>query len=108
MRNPFRIRASQRATTDEEFVRLFGAGAIELLQSVRDPWGSVVFLRSAPGGGKTTFLRLLTPRPLGLANSLASGSATVKATQEALRDVGAIGTYGPELLGTMAVMPMSA
>jgi hypothetical protein len=101
VRNPFRIRASQRATTDEEFVRLFGAGAIDLLQTVRDPWGSVVFLRSAAGGGKTTFLRLLTPRPLGLANSLASGSATVKATQEALREVGAIGSLGPELLGTM-------
>lgn len=101
MRNPFRIRASQRATTDDEFVRLFGAGAIDLLQNVRDPWGSVTFLRSAPGGGKTTFLRLLTPRPLALANSLASGSSAVKATQEALRDVGAIGAHGPELLGTM-------
>ena len=101
MRNPFRIRASQRATADEEFVRLFGAGAIDLLESVRDPWGSVVFLRSAPGGGKTTFLRLLTPRPLGLVNSLAGGSTTVKATQEALREVGAISVDGPELLGTM-------
>lgn len=101
MRNPFRISASQRATTDEEFVRLFGAGAIDLLQNVSDPWASVVFLRSAPGGGKTTFLRLLTPRPLGLVNSLASGSATVKATQEALREVGAVGSLGPLLLGTM-------
>lgn len=101
MRNPFRIRASQRATTDEEFVRLFGAGAIDLLQSVSDPWSSVTFLRSAPGGGKTTFLRLFTPRPLNLVNSLASNSAAVKATQEALRDVGAIGAHGPEILGTM-------
>ena len=101
MRNPFRIRASQRATTDEEFVRLFGAGAIDLLQTVGDPWGSVNFLRSAPGGGKTTFLRLLTPRPLALANSLASGSAAVKATQDALREVGALSVGGPELLGTM-------
>lgn len=101
MRNPFRIRASQRATTDEEFVRLFGAGAFDLIQNVGDPWGSLVFLRSAPGGGKTTLLRLLTPRPLRLADSLASGSTNVKATQEALREVGAISTHGPELLGTM-------
>ena len=43
----------------------------------------------------------MTPRPLGLVNSLASGSAAVKATQEALRAVGAIGADGPELLGTM-------
>jgi hypothetical protein len=101
VRNPFRIRASQRATTDEEFVRLFGAGALDLLQNVGDPWGSVVFLRSAPGGGKTTFLRLLTPRPLRLADALASGSSSVKTTQEALREVEAIGVHGPELLGTM-------
>ncbi len=101
MRNPFRISASQRATSDEEFVRLFGAGAIDLIHTIGDPWGSVSFLRSAPGGGKTTFLRLMTPRPLGLANSLASGSSAVKATQEALRAVGAIGADGPELLGTM-------
>lgn len=101
MRNPFRIRASQRAVTDEEFVRLFGAGALDLMQNVGDPWGSLVFLRSAPGGGKTTFLRLLTPRPLRLADSLANGSLSVKTTQEALREVGAIGTHGPELLGVM-------
>tara|TARA_A100001391_G_scaffold188617_1_gene159323 strand:- start:19624 stop:21522 length:1899 start_codon:yes stop_codon:yes gene_type:complete len=101
VRNPFRISASQRATSDEEFVRLFGAGAIDLIHTIGDPWGSVSFLRSAPGGGKTTFLRLMTPRPLGLANSLASGSSAVKATQEALRAVGAIGADGPELLGTM-------
>lgn len=101
MRNPFRIRASQRAVSDDEFVRLFGAGALDLMQSMEDPWGSLVFLRSAPGGGKTTFLRLLTPRPLRLADNLASGNANVKATQEALREVGAIGPNGPELLGTM-------
>jgi hypothetical protein len=101
VRNPFRIRASQRAVSDDEFVRLFGAGALDLMQSMEDPWGSLVFLRSAPGGGKTTFLRLLTPRPLRLADNLASGNANVKSTQEALREVGAIGPNGPELLGTM-------
>ena len=101
MRNPFRIRVSHRGTTDEEFVRLFSASALDLLQNVDSPWGSVVFLRSAPGGGKTSFLRLFTPRPLALADSLASNSATVKATQEALRGVEAIGPKGPEILGTM-------
>jgi hypothetical protein len=101
VRNPFRIRVSQRSVADEEFVRLFGAGALDLMQNIGDPWSSLVFLRSAPGGGKTTFLRLLTPRPLRLADALASGSANVKATQEALRQVQAIGTHGPELLGTM-------
>lgn len=102
MRNPFRIRASQRSVSDEEFVKLFGAGALELLESVTDPWNGLVFLRSAPGGGKTTFLRLLTPRPLQLTSRLVD-SPQVKDTHDALRGVGAIGDAGPELLGAMVV-----
>lgn len=103
MRNPFRIRASQRSTGDDEFVRLFGAGALDLIQSVEDPWGGLIFLRSAPGGGKTTFLRILTPRPLKLADVLADANPGVKATRDVLRDVGALDANGPQLLGAMVV-----
>lgn len=101
MRNPFRIRASQRSVNDEEFVKLFGAGALQLLDSVSDPWSGVVFLRSAAGGGKTTFLRLLTPRPLDLTSRLFDSNPQVKATYDALRQVGAINEDGSRLLGTM-------
>lgn len=103
MRNPFRIRASQRSTSDDEFVRLFGAGALDVMQSFDDPWGGLVFLRSAPGGGKTTFLRILTPRPLKLTHAIAETNPQVKATRDALRDVGALGVNGPQLLGAMVV-----
>ena len=64
MRNPFRIHASQRSVNDQEFVKLFGSGAFEVMRDISSPWDGLVFLRSAPGGGKTTLLRLLTPRPL--------------------------------------------
>ncbi len=57
MRNPFRIRTSQRSTNDDEFVKLFGSGVLELVDTIKNPWDGLVFLRSAPGGGKTTFLR---------------------------------------------------
>jgi hypothetical protein len=103
VRNPFRIRASQRSTSDDEFVRLFGAGALDVMQSFDDPWGGLVFLRSAPGGGKTTFLRILTPRPLKLTHAIAETNPQVKATRDALRDVGALGVNGPQLLGAMVV-----
>ncbi|MEO8723417.1 MAG: hypothetical protein ABI395_07825 [Sphingobium sp.] len=103
MRNPFRIRASQRSVSDEEFVQLFGAGALDLMEKVADPWGGLVFLRSAPGGGKTSFLRLLTPRPLRLTDQLADTDQQVKETRDALRDVGALVSSGPDLLGTMVV-----
>ena len=100
MRNPFRIRASQRSVNDEQFVKLFGAGVIELLEGVGDPWNGLVFLRSAPGGGKTTFLRLFTPRPLRLATKL-QDDLQVKTTHRALRRVGAIDETGTGLLGAM-------
>ena len=102
MRNPFRIRASQRSVNDEEFVKLFGSGALELVQNMDNPWNGLVFLRSAPGGGKTTFLRLLTPRPLQLTSSLID-HPQVKSTHDGLMSAGAIGEQGPEILGTMVV-----
>ncbi|MFD9900120.1 hypothetical protein [Mesorhizobium sp. NPDC059025] len=95
------MRASQRSTSDDEFVRLFGVGALEVMKSFEDPWSGVVFLRSAPGGGKTTFLRILTPRPLKLTENLADQHPQVKATRDALKEAGAIGSDGPQLLGAM-------
>lgn len=98
MRNPFRLRAAQRAVSDEEFVRLFGSGALDLLNDVGDPWRGVVFLRSAPGGGKTSVLRLLTPRPLRIAAALRDDE-WCRPTYDALREHGAIGDDGPGVLG---------
>ena len=101
MRNPFRLRASQRAVNDEQFVRLFGAGALDLIDDITDPFGGLVVLRSAPGGGKTSFLRLMTPRPLRLAANLQDDPYS-RPTYDALRGKGAIGENGPSLLGVMA------
>lgn len=100
MRNPFRIRVSQRAVNDEQFVRMFAAGALDLIRDADEPWTGLVFLSSAPGGGKSTFLRLLTPRPLTVASRLGEDPNT-KPTYDALRKVGAIGADGPELLGVI-------
>ena len=100
MRNPFHLRASQRSVNDEQFVKLFGAGALELVEGIDDPWNGLVFLRSAPGGGKTTFLRLLTPRPLQLASRL-SDDQQVKLTYDALANVGALREHGPDILGAL-------
>lgn len=102
MRNPFRLRASQRSVNDEEFVKLFGSGALEFVQDMENPWGGLVFLRSAPGGGKTTFLRLLTPRPLQLTCALTE-DLNVKSTHDRLESTGAVGSDSPEILGTMVV-----
>ena len=79
---------------------MFGAGALELVDGIGEPWNGVVFLRSAPGGGKTTILRLLTPRPLQLAARL-SDDQQVKLTYDALLDVGALTEIGPDILGAL-------
>ena len=102
MRNPFRIRASQRSVNDEEFVKLFGSGAFELMREIENPWDGLVFLRSAPGGGKTTLLRLLTPRPLELTRRLIE-NPQVKSTHDGLLKNGAVSAGGSEILGTMVV-----
>ena len=102
MRNPFRIRASQRSVNDEEFVKLFGSGAFEVMRDIESPWDGLVFLRSAPGGGKTTLLRLLTPRPLELTRRLID-NPQVKSTHDGLLKNGAVSASGSEILGTMVV-----
>ena len=102
MRNPFRIRASQRSVNDEEFVKLFGSGAFEVMREIESPWDGLVFLRSAPGGGKTTLLRLLTPRPLDLTRRLIE-NPQVKSTHEGLLKNGAVSASGSSILGTMVV-----
>ena len=103
MRNPFRIRASQKTVNDEQFVRLFGAGAIDMIDEIADPFGGLVILRSAPGGGKTSFLRLLTPNPLRLAIKF-NQDPYAKQTYDSLRERGAIGDEGPAILGVMATI----
>ena len=101
MRNPFRIRAAQRLVSDEQFVKLFGAGVFDLLSDLDDPWENLVFLRSAPGGGKTSFLRLLTPRPLKIAASMLQNDEHFRPTYDALRKSDALDEGEPKLLGVM-------
>lgn len=100
MRNPFRLRASKRAVRDEQFVRLFAAGALDLLNDLDAPWSGVLFLRSAPGGGKTTLLRLLTPGPLKKIFRL-QDDTDVRPTRDALLKAGAITADGLAILGVM-------
>jgi len=88
-RNPFRVRASARAVTDDQFIKTFAASAVEILRDPTNPWGGLVFVRSAPGGGKTTLLRLLTPGPLRRAISYGDDQR-YRATRDALQDAGVV------------------
>jgi hypothetical protein len=88
-RNPFRVRASARAVPDDQFIKTFAASAVEILRDPTNPWAGLVFVRSAPGGGKTTLLRLLTPGALKRAISYGDDQR-YRATRDALQDAGVV------------------
>lgn len=62
-RNAFAIRTSETSSPDEVFSRYFASEVLSILP--QDLFAtSALVLRSAPGGGKTSLLRIFTPGPL--------------------------------------------
>lgn len=61
--NPFLERRSERTTTDQEFALVFSPKILEKISDSVFSAGVHIF-RSAPGGGKTTILRVFTPSVL--------------------------------------------
>jgi hypothetical protein len=62
-RNPFKMRAAEKIESDSTFLRLYSPGVLEILlerHKADELWGHVGFIRSSPGGGKTSLLRLFT------------------------------------------------
>lgn len=60
--NPFESRASEYQRDINDFVSTFGPGAIDLLPTA--VWDRLVVLRSSPGAGKTSLMRLFTTETL--------------------------------------------
>ncbi len=97
MRNPFRLRASEQATSDEDFLALFGPKVLDILP--RDEvWDRLLILASAPGAGKTTLLRLFTPGVLRALHATRQGKEN-RDLVEALESLDALGSQGPNVLG---------
>lgn len=63
-KNPFVTRASEYIDLEEKFIQLFSADILQLFTKDHDLWTTVNIIRSSPGGGKTTLLKLFTPRVL--------------------------------------------
>lgn len=100
-RNPFRIRSFQRTTGDDQFVKLFAPSALDVLDGDTDIWQTLQYLRSAPGGGKTSLLRLMTPGPLRKVAQLASREQSFKDIGTKLNGIGALKDGAPAVLGVM-------
>lgn len=61
------MRASERIESDVSFLRLYSPIVLEALiekHTKGDLWNQVLFIRSSPGAGKTSLLRLFEPNSL--------------------------------------------
>ncbi|WP_163399418.1 hypothetical protein [Flavobacterium fluviatile] len=59
--NPFFSRPSETIGADDKFIQLFSPDVLEIFDTNKPLWDIVNIIRSSPGGGKTTLLRLFTP-----------------------------------------------
>ena len=98
-RNPFRLRASEQIESDVTFLRLFAPSFLELLPD-EQLWDRVHILRSAPGGGKTSMMRLFTPPSL-LALHAHRTVDDYKELYQRMRSLGAVSGSGPRLIGVL-------
>jgi len=67
IRNPFLLRASERIESDTGFLRLYSPLALDYFienTNVDEIWNRFLFIRSSPGAGKSSLLRLFEPDSL--------------------------------------------
>jgi hypothetical protein len=75
-RNPFLLRASERIESDASFLRLYSSLVLESLLEKNEKgqlWNNILFIRSSPGAGKTSLLRLFEPNTLLTLHNRKSG-----------------------------------
>lgn len=101
IRNPFLLRASERIESDAGFLRLFSPIVldyfIESLQSGK-LWDSIFFIRSSPGAGKTSLLRLFEPGSL-LTLQNRKSSDEFKELYKKMEKIGAVSRDNIDILG---------
>jgi hypothetical protein len=93
------MQTSEQIESDVDFLRLFSHGALDLL-SKEDLWNRVHIIRSSPGGGKTSLLRLFTPGSL-LTLHAHRGAEDFKELYLKMKELGAITEEGPQVLGVL-------
>lgn len=96
-RNLFRLRMAEQAQTDDQFLALFSSRVVELLREGQI-WDRLVRFESAPGGGKTSLLRLFTPGSLTRVFRMRHHPDNQELVKQ-LQGLGVIDDAGVQLLG---------
>lgn len=96
--NPFRLRASEQATSDD-FLSLVGPLVLDMLPK-DELWDRLVIIESAPGAGKTTILRLFTPTSLRSIGRLGSQRA-YRPLFDRLKGLNVLASHGPTVCGVL-------
>lgn len=66
-RNPFKLRASEKIESESTFLRIYSPVILEDFAEKHKEeklWNDVLFIRSSPGAGKTSLLRIFEPATL--------------------------------------------
>lgn len=98
-RNPFALGRSENIESDSVFLQLFEPVTLDVFPSA-DVFSKIHILRSAPGGGKTSLLRLFTPGVLRALYAYRSSDA-YRDLYARLAAIGAVDEHGPKVLGVM-------
>lgn len=98
-RNPFRLRSSEQIVSDTAFIRFFEPGILDLLPT-NELWTNVHIIRSAPGGGKTSLMRLFTPSSLLTLHAYRT-TDECKDLYQRMCNLGTISDVGPNALGVI-------
>ncbi len=99
VRNPFLLQTAESIDSDSDFLRLFGHRVLDLLPDDALT-GRPLFIRSAPGGGKTSLLKLFTPSVLQNLVVMKANEAT-KDLFSKLKALGAVSDQGVRVLSVM-------
>ncbi|MHC2303383.1 hypothetical protein ACVJBD_007650 [Rhizobium mongolense] len=97
VQNVFAMRNSELSSPDEEFAQNFAADALQVLPEHAFKPGALI-IRSAPGGGKTSLLRMFTPGPLEQTTRNRARSPFDEIYRR-LEEIGAVGRGDPGILG---------
>ena len=99
------MRASEHIESDNTFLGLFAPGALDVLPA-DEIWSRPHRLLSAPGGGKTTLLRLFAPDSLWTLHEF-QARKELEDLHARVTALGALGDSGPTTLGAITSLAKS-